>query len=78
MAIIVEVKLNFNFLKAIIIATIILPSDPISLNDRPYPAYSIAIGWVIVALPISAIPVCAIYQFILKHKDGKNYVNEKK
>ncbi|CAF0839573.1 unnamed protein product [Brachionus calyciflorus] len=49
-------------LLGIIIATIIMPAEAISLKGVIYPDYAVAIGWVIVAIPIAAIPVCAIYQ----------------
>lgn len=58
----------------IIIATMILPSDPIKLNGNIYPNYAVSIGWVIVAIPISAIPICALYQFLLQYRGEKNYV----
>lgn len=52
----------------------ILPSDPIKLKGNIYPDYAVSIGWVIVAIPISAIPICAIYQFMLQYRGKKDYV----
>lgn len=56
-------------LLAIIIASIVLPSKPTSLRGKQYPDYALAIGWVIVATPLSAIVICAIIQYF-KHKDN--------
>ena len=45
-----------------------MPDDPVSLKGKVYPDYALAIGWVIVAIPLSAIPICAVYQ-LFKYRD---------
>ncbi len=52
-----------------IIATFIIPNKPTSLRGKVYPDYALAIGWILVAIPIIAIPIGAIYQ-INKYKDN--------
>jgi hypothetical protein len=39
------------------------------LRGKVYPDYALAIGWILVAIPIIAIPIGAIYQ-INKYKDN--------
>lgn len=39
-----------------------MPAAEIELKGIKYPTYSKAIGWLIVAAPLSAIPICALYQ----------------
>jgi hypothetical protein len=53
----------------VIILNIVLPSDPISLKGNVYPDYAQAVGWVIVAVPLSAIPIGAIVQIIKYRND---------
>lgn len=53
---------SIYYLKAIIISTFIIPSGEIHLKGIEYPSYAKAIGWVIVAIPLIPIPVCALYQ----------------
>lgn len=48
--------------KAVIIASFIMPASEISLKGIPYPTYAKVIGWLIVAVPLSAIPICALIQ----------------
>jgi len=55
--------------KAVIIATFIIPNNPTSLRKKVYPDYALAIGWVLVAIPIAAIPIGALYQ-TYKYKDN--------
>ena len=45
----------FIIFKAIIVASLILPSNEMTLKGIPYPFYSKVIGFVIAAIPISAI-----------------------
>ena len=55
--------------KAVIIATFVIPNKPTSLRGKVYPDYALAIGWILVAIPIVAIPIGAIYQ-TYKYKDN--------
>ncbi|GFU03391.1 sodium- and chloride-dependent glycine transporter 2 [Nephila pilipes] len=57
----------------IVIGVILLLSwinfHPLSLGDYIFPMWGNAIGWVMAIVPISAIPIGAIWQVCTKHKD---------
>lgn len=51
----------------VIIATAVFGSNELKVNNIPYPAWAHGIGYVVSAIPILVIIVCAIYQsFVYK------------
>lgn len=62
-------------MKTIIVATIIKPSAEMNLKGIPYPTYAKVIGWIIVSIPLSVIPLCGFFQAKKHNYNWVNYLN---